>query len=78
MRNKLIILIIMISSLCLYTQDYPKHSTGIDFGTTLFSTVTLPLISDTVFKPKEGAAGKVLDCLFTNSSFGSFYRCLWF
>ena len=61
MRNKLIILIIMISSLCLYTQDYPKHSTGIDFGTTLFSTVTLPLISDTVFKPKEGAAGKVLD-----------------
>lgn len=62
MRKKLIVLVIIkISSLCLYAQEYPKHSTGIDFGTTLFSTVTLPLITDNVFKPKEGVAGKMLD-----------------
>ena len=60
MRNKLL-LIIMLSSLCLYTQEYPKHSAGVDFGTTLFSTVTLPLVFDNIYKPKEGAAGKKVD-----------------
>ncbi|WP_300370348.1 hypothetical protein [Brachyspira sp.] len=57
-------LIVFISSIEVNAQDYLKHSLGVDFGTTLFSMGTIPIITDLVFKPKEGANGKVYDGKF--------------
>ena len=56
--------IVFISSAVLNAQDYLKHSLGIDFGTTLFAMGTIPIITDLVFKPSEGASGKFYDGKF--------------
>ena len=45
-------------------QDYFKHSLGIDFGTTLFAMGTMPLITELIYKTKEGASGKFYDGKF--------------
>ena len=57
-------LLVFTSFSIVHAQDYFKHSIAVDFGTTLFSMGTIPLISDLVFKPKEGASGKVYDGKF--------------
>lgn len=62
MKIKIIFLILFINSLFVFGQEYNRlHSVGVDFGTTIFTTVTIPLITDNVFKPKDGASGKVYD-----------------
>ncbi|WP_300753496.1 hypothetical protein [uncultured Brachyspira sp.] len=57
-------LLIFISSAFVNAQTYLKHSLGIDFGTTLFSMGTIPIITDLVFKAQEGASGKFYDGKF--------------
>lgn len=57
-------LLVFTSFSIVHAQDYFKHSIAVDFGTTLFSMGTIPLISDLVFKPQEGASGKVYDGKF--------------
>ncbi|MBW5390839.1 hypothetical protein [Brachyspira hampsonii] len=65
--KKIIILtsiLIFISGTIINAQDYLKHSLGIDFGTTLFSMGTMPLITELIFKTQEGASGKLYDGKF--------------
>ncbi|WP_295155375.1 hypothetical protein [uncultured Brachyspira sp.] len=65
--NKIIIFIssiFFISSASLKSQDYLKHSLGVDFGTTLFSMGIIPIITDLAFKPNNGDNGKFYDGKF--------------
>ena len=65
--KKIIIFIsvlIFTSANIVNAQNYLKHSLGIDFGTTLFSMGTMPLITGLIFKPQEGASGKFYDGKF--------------
>ncbi|EKV57395.1 hypothetical protein A966_05958 [Brachyspira hampsonii 30446] len=57
-------ILIFISGTIINAQDYLKHSLGIDFGTTLFSMGTMPLITELIFKTQEGASGKLYDGKF--------------
>ncbi|ASJ21138.1 autotransporter outer membrane beta-barrel domain-containing protein [Brachyspira hampsonii] len=56
--------LIFTSGTIINAQDYLKHSLGIDFGTTLFSMGTIPLITELIFKTQEGASGKFYDGKF--------------
>ncbi|ACN84573.1 hypothetical protein SZ40_05565 [Brachyspira hyodysenteriae] len=65
--KKIIIFIsvlIFTSGAIVNAQNYLKHSLGIDFGTTLFSMGTMPLITELIFKTPEGASGKFYDGKF--------------
>ena len=45
----------------IYAASYEnvKHAVGIDFGTTIFSAVTLPGVANLIFQPKNGATEKL-------------------
>lgn len=57
-------LLVFTSSGIVNAQNYFKHHLAIDFGTTLFSMGTIPLITELIFQPKEGASGKFYDGKF--------------
>ena len=59
-----IYLLVFTSASAVHAQDYLKHHIAVDFGTTLFSMGTIPIITDLVFKPQEGAGGKDYDGKF--------------
>ena len=54
--KKIIIFILLFNSF-IYAASYEnaRHAVGIDFGTTMYSTITLPLMANSIFKPQNGS-----------------------
>ena len=63
MKKIIIFTFVLILSLntVIHAASYEnvKHAVGIDFGTTIFSTVTLPGFANLIFQPKNGATEKL-------------------
>lgn len=63
MKKIIIFTFVLILSLntVIHAASYEnvKHAVGIDFGTTIFSTVTLPGVANLIFQPKNGATEKL-------------------
>ena len=63
MKKIIILIFVLILSMntVMYAASYEnaKHAVGIDFGTTIFSAVTLPGVANLIFQPKNGATEKL-------------------
>lgn len=63
MKKIIIFIFVLILSFSTVIQaasyENAKHAVGIDFGTTIFSAVTLPGVANLIFQPKNGATEKL-------------------
>ena len=61
MKKAMILILIVVFNSYVYAF---KHSIGIDFGTTIFSMVTLPIMANILFKPQNGATEDLFKSYF--------------